>query len=277
MGCATRNPTSLERTGVAAYRRGHYREAADELETARRVLDERGNHGLDYARVLQDLAEVYRVLGRSADAEPLVREALAIRERLLPAGDPEIGRTLSNLGLVLTARHKYGDAEDACRRAIANLEAALGPQHVDVATPLGNLAAVLVHLRRCAEAEAVGRRSLAIREHNLPPTHPDVGRGLSAVAGAIGCDPARYAEAEQYHARAVKSFEMGLGEDHPQVALALGGWARDAAAAGRLEAAEELCARSVRIERIRLPPGSSETEAVRRCLSEARPRASVAQ
>jgi tetratricopeptide (TPR) repeat protein len=258
------DPGRLERAGVLAYQSGRYAEARAELQAARALLEARGERELAWARVLQDLAEVHRVLGDPAEAESLLRQTLATRQALLPAGDPEIGRTLNNLGLALADQGRRPEAEEAQRRAVANLEAALGPDHVDVAMPLGNLSTVLSGLHRCDEAEAVGRRSLAIREAHLPATHPDVGRALAAVAHAVACDPARYPEAARYHARAIAGWEHSLGPEHPHLALGLYGWASDAAAAGRLDVAERLLARALRIQEARLPPGNPVVARTRR-------------
>jgi tetratricopeptide (TPR) repeat protein len=282
VGCAHRSPrppppavdavTELEHAGVAAYRDGRYVEAREDFRSARELLEAEARHDLTYALVLQNLAEVERILGDPADAETLLAQTFAIRESLLPAGHPEIGRTLSNLGFVLGDSGKFVEAEEDLRRAITILEAALGPEHVDVAMPLANLSALLVRLHRCAEAEPLARRSLAIRERRLPPTHPDLGRSLIAVAGAIGCDPGRYGEAEPYYARAISVWEHSIGPDHPHLAIGLSQWAADAAAAERLAVAERLYARALRIQEARLPPGDPSLAATRRRYADVRAR-----
>jgi tetratricopeptide (TPR) repeat protein len=281
-GCLLRRPAATlqtaderEAAGVAAYRQGDYATARTDLEAARRIHEAKGDRGLSYSRLLMSLAEVERLTGNGPGAEALVRESLAIRQRLLPPGDAEIGRTLTNLGLILDSNAKPAEAEQTYAQAIVNLEKALGPEHVDVAMPLSNLSDLLRRTNRCAEAESIARRSLAIREAMLPPAHPDVGRSLGAVAAAVACDPSRYLEAEGYYTRAIAAWEASLGPDHPHLALGLKGWAGSAAAAGHLDVAEQLYARALRIQEARLPAGHASLadtrrryEAVRRARAE---------
>ncbi len=48
-----------------------------------------------------NLGELYRLQGRCAEAEPLYKRALAIKEKVLGPEHPEVATSLSNLGLLL--------------------------------------------------------------------------------------------------------------------------------------------------------------------------------
>ncbi len=48
-----------------------------------------------------NLGELYRLQGRYAEAEPLYKRALAIKEKVLGPEHPEVATSLNNLGLLL--------------------------------------------------------------------------------------------------------------------------------------------------------------------------------
>ena len=54
----------------------------------------------DVATFLNNLAGLYQAQGRYADAEPLYKRALAMREAALGPDHPDVARALSNLGLL---------------------------------------------------------------------------------------------------------------------------------------------------------------------------------
>ena len=63
------------------------------------------------ATSLNNLAELYRAQGHCADAEPLYRRALAIREKALGSEHPAIAQILENYAALL--RDAGRSAEDA--------------------------------------------------------------------------------------------------------------------------------------------------------------------
>jgi tetratricopeptide (TPR) repeat protein len=95
---------------------------------------------------------------------------------------PDVGSTLSNLGLVYRDQGKYVEAEELLKRALAVREKALGASHAYVGATLNNLALVHRDQGKDAEAEGLFERALAIRETALGASHPDVARTLSNMA-----------------------------------------------------------------------------------------------
>jgi hypothetical protein len=65
-------------------------------------------------------------LGRSREAEPLLRESLALRRQALPAGHWLIASSQSVLGACLTAERRYAEAEALLLRAQAALAESRG-------------------------------------------------------------------------------------------------------------------------------------------------------
>jgi tetratricopeptide (TPR) repeat protein len=68
---------------------------------------------------LNNLAELYRVQGRHAEAEPLYRRALAIREKTLGPDHPDVATVLVNYAALLRETGRGAEAEKLEARAQA--------------------------------------------------------------------------------------------------------------------------------------------------------------
>src|SRR5262249_14182367 len=75
----------------------------------------------DVAVSLNNLAELYGVQGRFADAEPLHKRSLAIREKTLGPDHPLVGQSLNNLAILKFAHEDWAGAVDYWRRGTAIL------------------------------------------------------------------------------------------------------------------------------------------------------------
>jgi hypothetical protein len=89
--------------------------------------------------------------GKPDDAEPLLRELLAIQRRVLPKDHPWIADSLLRLGEALAASHRAGDAEPLFVEALAIRRKKAPPGDVGEAESL--LGGCLMTLGRHAEAE----------------------------------------------------------------------------------------------------------------------------
>jgi tetratricopeptide (TPR) repeat protein len=78
------------------------------------------------AVTLNNLAGVYHVQGKLAEAEPLYREAIQIRERQLGEAHPDTAQTLYNLGHLLRQKGDREGALQAFTSALRSLEVSLG-------------------------------------------------------------------------------------------------------------------------------------------------------
>jgi len=145
---------------------------------------------------LNALGVVHFVVRDYAAAEPLYREALAMRRKLLGNEHPDIADSLNNLAATLFEERNYAGAEPLYREALAMRRKLLGNAHADVGTSLAGLAEVLAYQHgRAAEAEAIAREALAIRRKALPDGHPDIADS-ERVLGTCLAQERRYAEAE---------------------------------------------------------------------------------
>ena len=149
-------------------------EAARNLERARRAQG--GALGADVGRLLPTGPETpayadccrrayeFCEKGRFFEAEPWIRDALAIR--------PDSADLLNDLGKVLVLQSRSEEGLASFRRAIA-----VEPDHARAHL---NLAAALFDLERAAEAEPVARRAAQLEPGN-PSSHNNLGLILAQL------------------------------------------------------------------------------------------------
>jgi tetratricopeptide (TPR) repeat protein len=73
---------------------------------------------------LTNLAVLYEKQDRTADAEPLLKRALAIYEKALGPDHPKVAETLENLIALYRGENRTAEAEPLDRRALAIREKA---------------------------------------------------------------------------------------------------------------------------------------------------------
>src|SRR5439155_1539333 len=134
--------------------------------TARRFLGlvERrfGRESLDAALALQVLGRTYLDTGRHAEAEPLLRRGLAIREGFEESLD--LATTLRLLAWVDWWRGRHREADEKLSRAIAIIERRRGPLYMELAFVLVERAMLAELTNADADAEPLYGRALAIAD-----------------------------------------------------------------------------------------------------------------
>jgi tetratricopeptide (TPR) repeat protein len=198
------------------------------------------------AQQLNQQAIGLQAAGRFAEAEPLFKHALAIREVTLGPDHRYVATSLNNLAELYRAEGRYAEAEPLHRRALAIREKALGPDHPYVAVSLGNLASLYKDQSRYTEAEPLFRRALAIFENARGRDDAYVATTLNNLAD-LYLKLARYAEAEQLNKRCLAILEKTRGPDHLDVAASLNNLAALYRAEARYTEAERLNKRSLAI------------------------------
>ena len=111
-------------------------------------------------------------------AEPLYRQTLAIREKVLGNDHPFVATSLIDLGNLAYMRGRYAEAVPLFRRALTTLENTLGAEHPRVASTLACPGIRLPRARRsCAVRATLSASPGASREKLARPTvpvHPDL-------------------------------------------------------------------------------------------------------
>jgi tetratricopeptide (TPR) repeat protein len=101
--------------------------------------------------------------GRYPEAESLLQQALATRQRARGSRHPDVATAQRELGRLYTRQGRYGEAEPLLRGALAVHEQVLGVEHPEVADTLEACAALLRATGRDAEAAVMAERAAAIR------------------------------------------------------------------------------------------------------------------
>ena len=106
------------------------------------------------------------------EAEPLLREALGGRRRVLITDHPDTLRTVRNLTLMAVARGRLPEAEALADEYERGIRCARGPKHPDNIAALSNRGLICRLQGRPAQAEAFYRQAADESRRILGPDHP---------------------------------------------------------------------------------------------------------
>ena len=120
------------------------------------------------ATVIRNMALLYHVQGRYAEAEPLYRSCIALLEKSLGAESPNLIDILDSLAEVCRFQEKYDDAERFYRLELEIQEKNFGAGHPSVARSLENLMTIFTDRGNFSEAERIRERARAIRSGFAP-------------------------------------------------------------------------------------------------------------
>lgn len=152
--------------------------------------------------------------------QPLLQQALVLREQVLGPNHPDVAQTLDILARLSHEQGQYHQALPLYQHALAIREQTLGPAHLDVAQSLNSLAEYYRFQGQYAEAQPLSERALAIAEQLHGPNHPDVAQSLNNLA-EISWEQGQYEQALPLFQRALAIREQVLGPVHPDVAISL--------------------------------------------------------
>jgi len=205
------------------------------------------------ADLLEAVARIDRGMGRLDAAEGLARRSLAVRERVLPAGDGAIGRSLATLGAITMDRGKLEEAEKEIGRALRIVETNEGAASLAAARVRSDYAQVLFWKGNGAGAEKLERsvyetyrRALgddnvqtAIHQRNLCVLLDELDRVDEAIAACRA-------------SQAV--LEKHLGPEHPNLGQSYQNLANVLERRGTPEEVEALYLRALEVRRKALGP-----------------------
>ncbi len=169
------------------------------------------------ASMLNDTGSYLNEQGKYEQAEPLLKQALSIREQQLRPGHSDIAESLNNLGWLYFLQGKDEQAEPLLKRALLIFEQDSGPEHPDTVQILTNLAALYEVQGKYAEAEPLLERVLATQEQYLGSGHLDTAPSLNHLANLYE-KWEKYEKAESLYLRALAIYQQQLGA-HPDTAL----------------------------------------------------------
>ena len=228
--------------------------ASELLDQAGKRLDTELSSEPDVqADLLDAVARIDRSLGRLEPAESLAHRSLAVRQRILPAGDGAIGRSLATLGAITMDRGKLDEAEKQLAEALKTVEARDGAGSLSAARVRSDYAQVLFWKGRVPEAEKLESSVYEAYRAEL---------GEDAVQTAIHrrnrgilleeLDRLDEAEADSRASQAV--LEKRLGPEHPNLGQSYVNLAVLLDRRGKAEEAEKWFLRSLEVRRKALGP-----------------------
>ena len=210
-----RNPdiaASLNNLGNLLVAEDRYQDAEDYLRRSLAMITKLRSEDPDAVEIsyaAHNLAKCLVHLGKDAEAEPLFRQALAIRTKRLNPGHPSIA--VSHLGLaeVLLHLEQYTESEKLARNAISEFQAS-DTDRSELQEARDILARTLLAQERAAEAEPFIRDSLAAtRAMNPAPTKTLAERLLLLARCARGLE-----ETEQAEAALNEGIELVAGTEY---------------------------------------------------------------
>ena len=212
---------TLHGLGGVYYWKGDHKSAAMIMSQADSVHRRAGSDPLLIATNLSDLAESLRAQNKFDEAEPMMRDGLAIRRKHLGNDHP---LTASSMAVLANLLRDKGDpassaaAEPLYREALEVRRKVLGVDHPDYAKSLLGLAYHLQKLNKYEDAEPLFRQALAINVARHGNDHPEVGLDMNALAkiqyqrGSIG-------ESETTYRQALSILSRTLGPSHPRTSM----------------------------------------------------------
>jgi len=219
------------------------------------------------AAVLGRLGLVACTRGDVSEAEPLFREALALRRRLCPPGDVRLAEPLHDLGHALYILGRPGEAEPLLREALGLLEA-FHPPLARLADVRCSLSLVLSLRGQPRAAEALLLEALELQRSLLPGNHPSIAQTLEHLVPVLGAQ-GRWDDAEKRARQAVSIRRASHGADHPQFARGLSALADVLHERGRSAEAEPLYRQALGIVGRKLGDGHFQAHLVRDHLAHA--------
>jgi len=219
-------------------REGRYPEASAVAQSAADMARQRhGEDSTQYARAISWQAYLLQARGKPDQAEVLFEKSLAIYQRVLPAGHPDIATSINNLGFSYQNSDRLIEAEQMYKRALDMRENAVPFSELAVAESLNNLAQCYKRQERIAEAYPLSMRALAIRRKLLPPHDPLIAQSLTNVGSTLELQE-RFDAAEPYYREALDIRRKSQNADHPDIAGALNKLAEILFKRGRYKDAE---------------------------------------
>ena len=123
--------------------------------------------------------------GSRRKAEPLLREALAMRRQVLGPRHADVAITLVELSRALADQGRDVEAEPLSREALSIRKAVFGDDHRETATSKSDLGQILQRRGDLAGAEVLLRENLATALHVLGPDHPNTGASMGNLASLL--------------------------------------------------------------------------------------------
>jgi serine/threonine protein kinase len=171
------------------------------------------------AAVRMAIGETYVHLGLYPKAEPQLRRALELRQRLLGENHPDTLHSINELGNELGQMNRWMEAEPLFRKGLAVARRNLGDDHVTTLELLHNHSWVSANLGRFAEAEQLDRECLRIRIRAQGPEDEDTLTTMRNLGDHLALQ-GKWLEAETVARECLRTSSRAFPKDHPMRIIA---------------------------------------------------------
>src|SRR5260221_633446 len=239
-----------------------YERCLPQVQVCAALIQQEGLAFAEAARLFDQAGCYLEERGQYAEAEPLLRQALVIRQHVLGENHPDTAQSLHNLAINYWDLINYAEAEALLRQALVIRQQTLGEHHPLSILTLNDLAVLFYSvLQNYTEAEPRLQQALAVREQTLGSQHPDTAQSLNNV-GLLYYIQGNHAQAELLLQRALSIRERVLGSDNLLTAQSLHSLGILYTAQGKYGEVEPLYQQALHIREIRLGPEHPETAEV---------------
>lgn len=166
------------------------------------------------ATALNNLAIVYRSMGRFDESIKMLMELRTLDEANFGKSHPVYANTLNNIALVQTDQGKYAEAEQNFEQAMEIVRASLGENYL-YATSLNSLALMYRKTKNFTQALPNAKSARDLARKNLGPTHPNYAQ-YTYNLGNLYFSMQDLKMAEPLLLEALKIREDQLGKNHPK-------------------------------------------------------------
>lgn len=218
------------------------RQLPEALQTFKQVYDEHRAGGKTYTVDNLDLlgwiGMTLAQLGRDAEAEPYLREAIEVAEKLYSQPHPRLGGTYGNLGVMYRMSGRLLEAEPWLQQGL-DVMRALGDNSSGVyQLRLSSLGQLALEREQLAISRAYLQETLELRQASLGDRHVNVALPHTSLA-ALDLLEGHHAAALVHAERATELFEINNRQSNPLLIEALHIAAHADAALGRSAQARE--------------------------------------
>jgi tetratricopeptide (TPR) repeat protein len=118
-------------------------------------------------------------------AEPLIRESMERRRRVLGEDDPDTITSISNLGSVLQEQGKLEQAETLISETLRRRRTVLGDDHPETLKSINKMAGLLQARGKLDESLPLYEEAMARRRKVLGPEHPSTLQSIHNLGKAL--------------------------------------------------------------------------------------------
>lgn len=193
---------------------GHCQQCLPHAQLCAKLINQYDFTFPEAARLLHYAGSYLYERGLYGQGEPLLQQAMALRERILGLEHPDTALTLNHLANLYREASQYEQAEPLYQRALMIYEKALGPESPNLSTALYELAYLYYRQGQYELAAACVERAMTIRQKVF---------GLDFVneRPVLHQTQRLYGQAEQLFRRAETVAQRAFEYDQPFIAMTL--------------------------------------------------------